>query len=358
MRKSTSPSDRKLEKKPSFIGVDLHTDNFTTCTLTRGKQKIFKTYTLNDNGLMDFKSSISKLDKVAVEATANSYFFCQKIKRNVRSITIVAPSEFSIIGKSTKKTDLQDAHKLALFLSKNMLPKARLKAKIYYQISSLSDSRAQFVRMRSALIRRVHAIAIRNGLKINKNRLSTKSGFEKYVFSRKWNKIDLLEIRALHSQIVSLRESSDFLESQITQYAQKLYGYENLLSIKGIGPLSAAVLLCVIGNINDFKRPKNLCSYFGIVPRISQSNNTLIQGRITKVGSKSGRATLVQCSVVAIKYSPYLRKFYERLRAKKGYKKAIVATARKLLTIIFFTLRDDIIFEDFEKYKYSIRNSG
>ncbi|NIP67290.1 transposase, partial [Candidatus Bathyarchaeota archaeon] len=62
-----------------------------------------------------------------------------------------------------------------------------------------------------------------------------------------------------------------------------------------------------IGDINDFEDEKKLAAYFGIVPRVSNSNETRRQGRITKQGSKLGRTTLVQCTLIAIRYSDYLR---------------------------------------------------
>jgi transposase len=46
--------------------------------------------------------------------------------------------------------------------------------------------------------------------------------------------------------------------------------------------------------------------YFGIVPRIHNSNETERSGRITKRGSKRGRTALVQCALIAKRYSPYL----------------------------------------------------
>ena len=72
----------------------------------------------------------------------------------------------------------------------------------------------------------------------------------------------------------------------------------------------------------------------------------MLSGR-RKRGTKIGRATLVQCTLIAIQYSEYLRRFYERLKAKKGSGKAIIATAKKLLGIIYKTLKNDWIFEDF-----------
>ena len=106
----------------------------------------------------------------------------------------------------------------------------------------------------------------------------------------------------------------------------------------------------MIGEVEDFDSEAKLASYFGMVPRVSNSNETVQHGRITKRGSKLGRTTLVQCTLVAKKYSPYLKQFYERIKAKKGSGKAIIATARKFLGIIYRTLKNDWVFEDFPNF--------
>lgn len=73
-------------------------------------------------------------------------------------------------------------------------------------------------------------------------------------------------------------------------------------------------------------------------------------GRITKRGSKLGRTTLVQCCLIAIKYSYYLRSFYDRIKKARGSGKVIIATAKKLLGIIYHTLKNNWIFEDFPNF--------
>ena len=93
---------------------------------------------------------------------------------------------------------------------------------------------------------------------------------------------------------------------------------------------------------------KTLDSYFGFVPRVRNSSDTIHHGRIPKQVSKLGRTTLVQCTRVTIRYSPHLRNFY--LRLKMGSGKAIISTARKLLGIIYKTLENDWIFEDFPNF--------
>ncbi|HZT30126.1 MAG TPA: transposase, partial [Bryobacteraceae bacterium] len=109
-------------------------------------------------------------------------------------------------------------------------------------------------------------------------------------------------------------------------------------------------LLSVIGDINDFADEGKLAAYFGIVPRVSNSNQTERSGRITKRGSKLGRTALVQCALIAQRYSPYLKRHYEQVKARRGTGKAIIALARKLLGIIYRTLKNKWVFEDFPSF--------
>ena len=116
-----------------------------------------------------------------------------------------------------------------------------------------------------------------------------------------WGRFVLTEVRALTTQIRSLNQTISELEKTIQQEGEKLPGYKNLKSIKGIGGTSATILLSIIGNIDDFASEGKLASYFGIVPRVRNSNEMEHTGRITKRGTKLGRTTLVQCSLIALR---------------------------------------------------------
>lgn len=165
-----------------------------------------------------------------------------------------------------------------------------------------------------------------------------------------WSAVERVEVEVIVAQVRSLNAGIKRLEAEMSEQGKQLEGHQNLTSIKGIGAKSATILLSVIGNIADFESADKLASYFGIVPSVRQSNETQHTGRITKGGSKLGRTTLVQCTLVAIRYSPYLKKFYDRLKARRGAGKAIIATARKFLGIIYQTLKNKWVFADFPNF--------
>jgi hypothetical protein len=84
---------------------------------------------------------------------------------------------------------------------------------------------------------------------------------------------------------------------------------------------------------------------------ISQSvKKTERSGRIHKRGTKLGRTALVQSALIAANYSPYLKRFYEQVKGRRGAGKAIIALARKFLGIIYRTLKNKWVFEDFPNF--------
>ena len=336
----------------SYLGVDLHTNSFTVCHRTRqGKQRI-ATYAIDR---MDrFGKTLRKRDEVAVEATGNTAWFVEQIRSSVRKVIVVDPNQFKVIRQSVKKTDKHDARALALFLSKGMLPEARMKEKKNTQLHSLAATRDKLVKQRTALVNKVHNVLNSYGLKWKKETLTTEKGL-KSILAFDWDTIVRVELEVLTDQIRSLTRSIKRLDVDIAEHGKVLKGHENLSSIKGIGEKSATVLLSVIGNVKDFANEDKLASYFGIVPRVKDSNEIVRHGRITKHGSTLARTTLVQCTLSAKRYSPYLRRYYERIKRTRGSGKAIIATARKLLGIIYKTLTHDWVFEDFPNFVIATR---
>jgi hypothetical protein len=70
------------------------------------------------------------------------------------------------------------------------------------------------------------------------------------------------------------------------------------------------------------------------------TGETAHYGKITGMGSKIGRTTVVQSTLIATGYNEYLKSFYLRLRAKKGAGEAIIAASRKYLETIYRTFKN------------------
>ena len=138
--------------------------------------------------------------------------------------------------------------------------------------------------------------------------------------------------------------------AEIAAAAKTLPGCDNLASIKGIAENGVTILLNTIVDIENFAKSDYLAALFGVMPGVSESNDSLCVGRFTKRGSKIARTTLVQCALFAKRYSPYRHDFYEHIQSRFEADKAIVAFAGKILNMVIYMLKNDWVFENFSNF--------
>jgi hypothetical protein len=187
----------------------------------------------------------------------------------VKRVVVVDTNQFRVISQSVKKTDPHDARLLSLYLSKNLLPEVRMKDKDLAQLASLTQTRDTLVKQRSALKNKVNNILSARGLNLAKEAPSSEKKLAE-VLGLPFDEIVRIELRVIVEQIRSLNKSIAELEKTIGEEGSKLEGHKGLSSIKGIGKITGAILLSVIGDVNDFADEGRLASYFGIVPRVSK----------------------------------------------------------------------------------------
>jgi transposase len=330
-----------------YLGVDLHRNCFTVCTLKEDGQSELRKWSIHS--LSEFAHTVQATDAVAVEATGNTRYFCRSLKERGCRLVVVNPQQFQVISRSVKKTDAHDAKTLAQFLARDLLPEVRMKETLAAEIASVLQTRDKLVKLRTTLKNKINNLLASQGILIRRESLSSDKGLEQ-VLQAPVSDLERVELEVLVGQIRHLNDSIRKLEAAIKEQGPKLPGYQNLKSIKGLGNIGSSTLLSTIGDINDFASEGKLAAYFGVVPRVANSNQTERSGRITKRGNKLARTALVQCALIAMRYSPYLAHFYARIKAARGTGKAIIALARKFLGIIYRTLKNGWVFEDFPRF--------
>jgi transposase len=330
-----------------YIGVDLHRDCLTACIRYESGKETIRGWKLEQLG--DFVKKLRSSDEVAVEVSGNTRFFYDAVAPRVSKVVVVNTTEFRVICESVKKTDDNDARALALFLSKGLLPEVRLKDKSRLEIASLAQTRESLVRLRTALKNKINNMLSARGMNLKREALASDRRLEA-ILRMKWEPVQQAELQVIVKQIRSLNGNIKELEAIIDMQGQKLEGYRNIRSIKGTGTLNGPVLLSVIGSVGDFDDEGKLASYFGIVPRVDQSNKTRRIGSITRRGNKMARTALIQSALAAKRYSPYLDAYYQRNKSRRGTGRAIIALARKYLGVIYRTLKNNWVFDDFTTF--------
>lgn len=130
------------------------------------------------------------------------------------------------------------------------------------------------------------------------------------------------------------------MQSVLQEDASLHHAYELLLSVPGIGPITAIALLSHIPQLTTYSA-KQLASFVGLAPHPHQSG-TKDKKRHIVGGAQTLRNILYMATLSATRFNPLIRTFYQRLRqAGKPTKVALVAAMRKLLTILHAILKHD-----------------
>jgi len=126
-------------------------------------------------------------------------------------------------------------------------------------------------------------------------------------------------------------EKQEALIKELSETARYRGRMKLLNSVPGIGAISGMELLVELGDIRRFKRADRLAAYAGLTPSQYSSADKVRMGRISKAGRSALRATLVEVSWPLIVKDVAMREKYERIKARAGTKRAIVAIARMTL---------------------------
>jgi hypothetical protein len=150
-------------------------------------------------------------------------------------------------------------------------------------------------------------------------------------------------------QIDFLSEEIATLERELARFVVGSAEASRLMTVPGVAMITAATFLAQVGEIDRFSSPKQLVGYLGLDPRVRQSGNgAAFTGRISKEGSVLVRHVMVESAHSAIRTAGPLRAFYERVRSRRGHAIAIVATARKMVSVFWHLLSRG------EDYRHSI----
>lgn len=131
--------------------------------------------------------------------------------------------------------------------------------------------------------------------------------------------------------------------------------FRHIEKIPGLSLLSAMLVIAEIGvDMTQFENAKQLVSWAGLAPTNNESANKKKSVRISKAGQYL-KPLLVQCALAAIrKKDGYFAIKYERIKKRRGHKKAIIAIARMMLICIYHMI---LTGEEFKPYDYdSLQN--
>ncbi len=241
-------------------------------------------------------------------------------------------------GNRRVKNDERDARDLAAMLRLGRLAEGWIAPPATRELRELVRYRARLVHHRSSCKSQIHGVMAKNGILPVRGNIWGPSG------TAQLDSLVLPEAYAM--RVASLRSLIDIYDTQVRRLDAHVHrqlkddrGYKAILAIHGVGKVLGAIFVAEIGDISRFDSPEKLCSWTGLTPKHRESDQKVSRGPITKQGSPLVRWAAIE-AISKNHGGPKLRADFARIAERRGKFKARVAVARKLLTLVYYGLRD------------------
>jgi transposase len=333
-----------------YVGIDYHKKSWQVTIL--GEQYEHKTMSQNPDP--DLLASYLKRNfpggnyHAVYEAGFSGFESCRKLNQLGVNCLVIHPADVPTSEKEKlQKTDKSDSRKLARSLRSNEFEA------IHIPDPELEADRA-LVRQRFRLVKdigrtknRVKSLLFQFGIPIPDRFTAsqTRHWSKVYINWLKELSIDRLSLRQVLDNYIAIGESQRkdllLLNKQVRDLSLT-EAYKNnyilLLSVPGIGLMTAITILVQIGDVGRFERLDDLCNYIGLVPKMYGSGEKMQVGKMIKRGRKELKIMLIEASWEAIRKDPALMLKFNELSKRMHKNKAIVRIARKMLSRIRFVL--------------------
>ncbi len=333
-----------------FIGMDLHKNSSTFAVKDKDGKLFTSTKVLTDkNDVSRFIKSIKEKSddlSLVLEPVSQWYYYADLIEGLGVDVHLAHPMQVKAIASARIKTDKIDAGILADLLRTDLLPEAYFSPSQIRGWKEQCRFRASLIHLRSQVKNKIHAILFKHSLKHNFSNLFGKGGrnwLAGLKLKQPWQN-NLKRYLQLIDQLTGLMgQAEQEIEQTVIDHKQA----KLLLSIPGISYCSALTIMAEIGEIERFPDAKHLQSYAGLIPSAYNSGDKQIHGKITKQGSKWLRWIMIEAAhhQQRCKKIPGFGSYYLNMKKRKGSKTAAVATARKLLAVVWRLLKDNRPYE-------------
>lgn len=327
-----------------YIGVDLHKKLIVVCVVNQAYQVLERRrFGCSDpEGIRTWFAGQGRFE-VVVEATANYEWFVQLVEAYARRVVLAHPGKLRVIAESTRKSDKVDAHVLADFLARGMIPRAHRPTPRQREHRRLVRHRHRVQGWITSLKCRIrHLLADYNA---DCRELFTKEG-RAYAARLQLLPADRIVLDELWLSLDHCVERLHAAQRALAAFAQQDPPAEKrarrrLDTIPGVGVTTIDVFLAETADVRRFSSQKKLTAYAGLAPGGRESAGKRKELGITHQGSRILRWVLVQATWQLVRRDGRWQRIFEALAQRRGKKKAIVAVARRLLCLMMAVVVND-----------------
>src|SRR6266545_2879414 len=324
------------------VGMDLHRRRSVLVRMTEDGRRLGTAKITNSPA--ELRAQIARAGKaprVVLEATYGWYWAADTLAAAGAEVHLAHPLGVKAFTYRRVKNDERDAADLADLLRMGRLPEAWIAPAEVRELRELTRYRQKLVHLRTSCKDQVHGVLAKLGIPVTCTDIFGIAGSA-------W--LDALGLPQPYAgKVTSLRHLTGELTTEISMLGDVIAdllaadrGCQVIQQLPGIGPVLAAVITAEIGDVTRFRTAAQLCSWAGLTPRHRESDTKVARGHVTKQGSRLLRWALIEaiqriprdCVIGSVKAGIVDR------RGKEARNIAKVAAARRLLTLVYYGMRD------------------
>jgi len=341
-------------KTITLLGIDLAKDVFELRGVDAAGNTVLKR-TLKRAQLAEFTAQLPSC-RIAMEACGGAHHWSRVFKSQGHISQMIAAQHVKPFKKSRQKNDVKDAEAIVEAALRPNMKYVSEKNLFQQDVQSLIRIRQQYVALKLQISNQIRGLLMEYGVVIPKGFSYLKSNLPDILEAGE-NGLTPVIRELINDQYVFFKKVADdlkALESKLESHMEPDPDYQRLLSVPGVGPMSASSFIASVGDPRNFKNGRHLAAWAGLVPTQNSSGGKEKLGGITKAGDKNLRTVLIHGARALIAVTIRKQKtdpqsqWILKLYNEKGWNRTAVAVANKNVRIMWHLLKYE------EEYKRAV----
>src|SRR6266516_7801737 len=330
-----------MKQEMNVLGIDI-------------AKRVFHAVGMDDRGNIVYRKRLSRHDLmpfiaklppvlIGIEACGGAHYWARRFRAYGHEVKLMAPQFVKPYVKANKN-DSRDAEAIAEAVTRPTMRFVPAKDVDQQDIQALHRVRERLISERTALVNEVHGLMHEYGIVMPKG----VSKFRQAVVGKLESEKDKLTPLS-QEMFWKLVEEFAALEEQLAYYQKKLEALatthpecQRLMTIPGIGPLSATALVAAVSDASAFKNGRQFAAWLGLVPRQHSTGGKERLLGISKRGDSSLRKLLIHGARVTLRWvglkTDRRSQWMRQLSARRGTNRTAVAVANKNARMVWALL--------------------